>query len=116
MHASELSQLAIHPAESDADLEAMIHVRGLVTPEAHPTVEILRFNLESNPDLVYLVARLGGEPVACGFVEPWPSMPWATLRSCPSAPRQGSARRCSRSSRRGPRLRQGPAAGRGQGE
>ena len=72
MHASELSQLAIQPAESDADLEAMIHVRGLVTPEAHPTVEILRFNLESNPDLVYLVARLGGEPVACGGVQRLP--------------------------------------------
>ena len=71
MHASELSQLAIEPAETDADLEAMIHVRGLVTPEAHPTVEILRFNLESKADLVYLVGRLGHEPVACGFVEPW---------------------------------------------
>jgi mycothiol synthase len=71
MHASELSELAIEPAETDADLEAMIHVRGLVTPEAHPTVEILRFNLESKADLVYLVGRLGHEAVACGFVEPW---------------------------------------------
>lgn len=71
MHASELSQLVIEPVETDADLEGMIHVRSLVTPEAHPTVEILRFNLESRRELVYLVARLGGKPVACGFVEPW---------------------------------------------
>ena len=43
---SELS-LAITPAETDADLEAMIHVRSLVTPEAHPTVE--------NPNSIALV-------------------------------------------------------------
>jgi mycothiol synthase len=49
----------------------MIQVRRLVTPEARPTVETLRFNLETNPDLAYLVARAGGEPIACGFVEPF---------------------------------------------
>jgi GNAT superfamily N-acetyltransferase len=69
MHGSDLS-LVIAPAETDGDLEAMIHVRRLVTPEARPTVENLRFNLEANADLAYLVARAGGEPVACGFVEP----------------------------------------------
>ena len=89
MHASELSQLAIEPAESDADLEAMIHVRGLVTPEAHPTVEILRFNLESKDDLVYLVARLGGEPVACGFVEPWPEHAVGDIAVVPGRRRTG---------------------------
>src|SRR5215210_1805217 len=65
----ELSQLAITPVETDADLEAMIHVRSLVTPEARPTVENLRHNLESKEELHYLVARLGEEPVACAFVE-----------------------------------------------
>jgi mycothiol synthase len=70
MQASELSQLVIAPAETDADLEAMIQVRRLVTPEARPTVETLRFNLDANSDLAYLVAHAGGEPVACGFVEP----------------------------------------------
>jgi mycothiol synthase len=70
MHASELSQLVIAPAETDADLEAMIQVRRPVTPEARPTVESLRFNLDANSDLAYLVGRAGGEPVACGFVEP----------------------------------------------
>ena len=67
---SELAELAIAPAETDSDLEAMIYVRGLVTPEAHPRVDTLRFNLEANEDLAYLVARLGDEPVACAFVEP----------------------------------------------
>lgn len=71
MQSFELSRLAITPAEADADLEAMIHVRGLVTPDAHPTVEVLRFNLQSKEGLTYLVARLGEESVACGFVEPW---------------------------------------------
>ena len=33
MHGIELSQLAIAPAVSDADLEGMIHVRALVTRE-----------------------------------------------------------------------------------
>ena len=70
MSALELSQLAIAPAQTDADLDAMIHVRRLVTPEARPQVENLRFNLESNEGLVYLVARLAGSPVACGFVHP----------------------------------------------
>lgn len=67
MSATELSQLAIAPAETDADLEAMIHVRRLVTPEARPTVANLRFNLQTNEGLVYLVGRVGAEPVACGF-------------------------------------------------
>ena len=70
MSGTELLQLAIAPAETDADLEAMIHVRRLVTPEARPAVENLRFNLQANEQLVYLVARAGGEPVACGFFQP----------------------------------------------
>jgi GNAT superfamily N-acetyltransferase len=60
----------IAPAETDADLEAMIHVRRLVTPEARPTVENLRFNLTAHDQLVYLVARHAGEPVACAFFHP----------------------------------------------
>jgi GNAT superfamily N-acetyltransferase len=85
----ELSQLAITPAETDADLEAMIHVRGLVTPEAHPTVEILRFNLESKERLAYLVARVGQEPVACGFVEPWDQHAVADIAVVPERRRRG---------------------------
>src|SRR5438067_13336653 len=69
----ELSQLSIARAESDADLEDMVGVRNRVTPEARPTLENLRFNLEAKPELAHVVARLAGEPVACGFAEPWTS-------------------------------------------
>jgi mycothiol synthase len=89
MHGSELSQLAIAPVDTDADLEAMIHVRGLVTPEAKPTVDNLRFNLDRNPDLVYLVARLGDEPVACGYLEPRPSLATVDIAVVPGARRNG---------------------------
>jgi mycothiol synthase len=65
----ELSQLVITPAETDADLEALIAVRKIVTPHARPTVANLRHALESTEGLIFIVARLGGEPVACGVVE-----------------------------------------------
>jgi ribosomal protein S18 acetylase RimI-like enzyme len=89
MHQFELSKLAIAPAKTDADLEAMIQVRALVTPEAHPTVEILRFNLETKDGLTYLVARDGGEPVACGFVEPWSLHAVADIAVVPERRRRG---------------------------
>jgi mycothiol synthase len=89
MSAVELSQLAIAPAETDADLEAMIHARRLVTPEARPTVENLRFNLESKEDLVYLVARLGGAAVGCAFVEPWTRIAAADVAVVPDHRRRG---------------------------
>jgi mycothiol synthase len=89
MHATELSQLAITPAETDADLEAMIHVRHLVTPEARPTVENLRHNLESKKELDYVVARLGDEPVACGFVESWGSVAAGDIAVVPAERRHG---------------------------
>jgi mycothiol synthase len=62
--------LAIAPVRTDADLEAMIRVQALVRPDWRPKLENLRHHLDSNPDLTYLVGRLGEEPVACGFVEP----------------------------------------------
>jgi mycothiol synthase len=89
MHVNELSQLAISPAKTDSDLEAMIHVRRLVTPEAHPTVENLRHNLQSKEDLRYLVAWLGDEPVACAFVEPWGSVAAGDIAVVPTYRRQG---------------------------
>jgi GNAT superfamily N-acetyltransferase len=89
MHANELSQLAIAPAETDEDLEAMIHVRSLVTPEARPTVVNLRHNLEAKEQLHYLVGRAGGEPVACGFVEAWGSVAMADVAVVPDARRRG---------------------------
>jgi mycothiol synthase len=63
--------LVIARVRSDADLEDMIRVQALVRPEWQPKLENLRHNLEANPDLRYFVGRLGDEPVACGFVEPW---------------------------------------------
>jgi mycothiol synthase len=70
MQERELSQLVIAPAESDEDLEALITVRRTVDPKARPTIGNLRHALSSSQaGLVFLVARLGDEPVACGFVE-----------------------------------------------
>jgi ribosomal-protein-alanine N-acetyltransferase len=70
MHTVELSQLVIAPAETDEDLEALIAVRKIVTPNARPQVANLRHALSSSTaGLVFLVARLADEPVACGFVE-----------------------------------------------
>ena len=89
MNAFELAELAITPAESDADLEAMIHVRGLVTPEAGPTVEGLRFNLDTNDQLTYVVGRIGSEPVACGFVEAKESLALCDIAVVPDARRRG---------------------------
>ena len=89
MHAVELTGLALAPAETDADLEAMVAVRKEVTPEARPTVENLRFNLDSKPDLTYVVGRVDGEAVACGFVEPWPSFAWGDIAVVPEWRRRG---------------------------
>ena len=89
MQQFELSQLAIAPAETDDDLEAMIHVRRLVTPEARPTVDNLRFNLEADPDLVYPVARLSGRTVGCGYFEPRGRLATADIAVVPDARRRG---------------------------
>src|SRR3954469_24859079 len=67
----------------------MIAVRSEVTPEARPTVENLRFNLDSKPDLTYVVGRVDDEPVACGFVEPWPSSAWGDIAVVPPRRRRG---------------------------
>jgi len=89
MQSFELSQLAITPTETDADLEAMIHVRGLATPEAKPTVDGLRFNLDTIDRLTYVVARLGDEPFACGFLEPKESLALGDIAVVPEARRRG---------------------------
>jgi GNAT superfamily N-acetyltransferase len=52
----------------------MIAVRKIVTPRARPTVPNLRHALESAAGkLTFIVARLGDEPVACGFVADGPA-------------------------------------------
>lgn len=89
MHAVEPSGLVITPAENDDDLEAMVEVRRVVTPEARPTVESLRFNLQSKDQLTYLVARSGTDPVACGFVEAWTHVAVGDISVVPSHRRRG---------------------------
>jgi GNAT superfamily N-acetyltransferase len=89
MHQQELSQLSITPAETDADLEAWSHVRSLVVPDAHPANENLRFDLESKEKLSYLVARLGGEPAACGLVRPRGPFAEADIAVVPACRRRG---------------------------
>src|SRR5262245_9643162 len=65
--------LTVTRAQTDADLEAMIAVRTAADPDRPPPrLENLRHNLAANPTLVYVVARVGGEPAGCGFVDPWP--------------------------------------------
>lgn len=70
MHSEELTELVIAPAETDADLEALIAVRKAVDPRARPKLANLRHALRSSTNgLVFLVARVHDEPVGCGFVE-----------------------------------------------
>ena len=81
--------LTIAPATTDAELEALIEVRRRATPEEVPTLENLRFNLEREPDLANLVARLGDEPVGCGFVEAWIALAIGHIVVVPDRRRRG---------------------------
>jgi ribosomal protein S18 acetylase RimI-like enzyme len=73
MQSRALPSLVIVPVVDDHDFEAMVTVRLAARPgETPPRIENLRHHLASSETLVYLVARLGDEPVACGFVDPWP--------------------------------------------
>jgi len=65
--------LSVVRAQRDADLEVMIAVRTAADRDRPPPrLENLRHNLAANETLVYVVARLEGEPAGCGFVDPWP--------------------------------------------
>ena len=69
MNAQVVDDLVITRVESDADLAAMVDVAtrsGLRLPP--PRAENLRHQLDARPDLTYLIARLGEEPVARGFL------------------------------------------------
>jgi mycothiol synthase len=81
--------LAIAPVRTDTDLEAMIRVQVLVRPNRQPKLENLRHNLDSNPNLTYFVGRLGEEPVACGFVEPWGQLAQGDIAVVPARRRRG---------------------------
>jgi ribosomal protein S18 acetylase RimI-like enzyme len=85
-----VSDLAITQVESEDDLEAVIEVRRRAEPEMQATLENLRFNLETQKEtLVYLVARLRDEPVACGFVEAWSEFAVGHLTVVPEHRRRG---------------------------
>jgi GNAT superfamily N-acetyltransferase len=88
MQQQELSELAITRVETDVDLEEMIHVWGVITPDEEPALENLRFNLEAR-DRAYLLARLDGEPVGRAFVEPWTDVAWGDVAVVPELRRRG---------------------------
>jgi [ribosomal protein S18]-alanine N-acetyltransferase len=81
--------LTIAPETTDAGLEGLIEVRRLADPDEVPTLENLRFNLERKPELAYVVARLGDEPVGCGFVEAWIELAIAHILVVPGRRRSG---------------------------
>jgi mycothiol synthase len=60
--------LTIEPATTDAELEELIDVRRRVDPHDVVTVENLRFDLDRNDDLAFVIARLADEPVGCGLL------------------------------------------------
>jgi mycothiol synthase len=71
MQSQAVPGLEIARAQADCDLEAMIAVRTASDPDRPPPrIENLRHNLSAEEGLVFLVARLDGAPVACGFVYP----------------------------------------------
>ena len=90
MQPFELSQLTITPAEADADLEAWSHVFSLVTPDAHPAVENLRFDRDSKERLTatsWPASTASRLPV--GTSGRGARSPRLTSRSSPSARRHG---------------------------
>lgn len=76
---------------SDGDLADMIEVRVQADPDAPPPrLDNLRNNLAGNPSLAYLIARVGGSPAGCGFVDVSPEMvARAHLVVVPAARRRG---------------------------
>jgi GNAT superfamily N-acetyltransferase len=89
MEPLEQLELEMASARTDADLEDLITVRRYVTPEARPTVDNLRFNLDSDDDLVYLVAYAGSDPVGCGYVQTLEEMVYVDIGVAPAYRRRG---------------------------
>jgi GNAT superfamily N-acetyltransferase len=81
--------LTIQPARTDAELEALVEVRRRATPDERPTLENLRFDLELNVQLAFVVARLANEPVGCGFVRAWDALAAAHIDVVPEHRRRG---------------------------
>src|SRR4051812_4291566 len=81
--------LTIQAATTDAELEALIEVRRRATPDGRATLENLRFDLELDVQLAFLVARLDDEPVGCGFVHAWDALTTAHIDVVPEHRRRG---------------------------
>jgi mycothiol synthase len=68
LHMVTTRDVAIRPAETDADLEAWIEVRQLVIPtESAPTVALLR--AEAGPGRLVVLAESGGRIVGSGLAD-----------------------------------------------
>jgi GNAT superfamily N-acetyltransferase len=67
----------------------MIDVRARATPEEVPDLENLRFNVGGNELLTYTVARLGEEPVGCGYVRASGAVALAHVVVVPDRRRRG---------------------------
>jgi mycothiol synthase len=67
--AARRMSIEVRKAETDADLEAFIHIRRKLLPnESGGTVELLRDDLAENPDRHFYVAELDGEVVGSGLI------------------------------------------------
>jgi GNAT superfamily N-acetyltransferase len=84
-----VDDLTITTATTDAELEALVEVRRRATPEEVPDVENLRFNAGLNELLTYTVARLGEEPVGCGYVRASGVLALAYVHVVPDRRRRG---------------------------
>jgi hypothetical protein len=71
LHAAPTVDIAV--AASDADLSTLIAVAAASLPDqSPPRLENLRHIVATSETVVFLVARVEGEPTGCGFVDWWP--------------------------------------------
>ena len=84
-----MDDLTISRATTDDELGALIEVRRRATPDERATLENLRFDLELNVQLAFVVARLVDEPVGCGFVRAWDALAAAHIDVVPEHRRRG---------------------------
>jgi GNAT superfamily N-acetyltransferase len=63
--------LVVVHACSDVELAQLAAVRRAVDPDANPLLASLRHRLDNFTGVVFLLAYLAGEPVGCGYAEPF---------------------------------------------
>lgn len=61
-----MSQVTIAPATSAVELDTFLAITGAVHPGAGTTTAVLRHELETQPETVFLLARVDGTPVGAG--------------------------------------------------